>query len=181
MTILPSCVYLSKENINFCHRSGTWCFKIPQWHHILMLILSHKLKLLWFWLNPNQTNIDRQVSKLLLFKNDVDVRIARIFNTFGPRMHIHDGRVVSNLIVQALKGNPLTIYGDGKITRSFQYVRSVLLFWFVKWRNVKTLFPVWRTSGKEFVLICSSAKRSKNIVHTSGQLKSCFSVCCFSV
>jgi dTDP-glucose 4,6-dehydratase len=52
----------------------------------------------------------------------LDTRIARIFNTFGPRMRPRDGRVVSNFIVQALKGEPLTIYGDGSQTRSFCYV-----------------------------------------------------------
>jgi UDP-glucuronate decarboxylase len=52
----------------------------------------------------------------------VDVRVARIFNTFGPRMHPHDGRVVSNFIIQAMKNSPITIYGDGSQTRSFQYV-----------------------------------------------------------
>jgi nucleoside-diphosphate-sugar epimerase len=52
----------------------------------------------------------------------VDVRIVRIFNTYGPRMRADDGRVVSNLIVQALRGEPLTIYGDGSQTRSFCYV-----------------------------------------------------------
>jgi dTDP-glucose 4,6-dehydratase len=52
----------------------------------------------------------------------VDTRIARIFNTYGPRMRPHDGRVVSNFIVQALMGEPLTVYGEGKQTRSFCYV-----------------------------------------------------------
>jgi dTDP-glucose 4,6-dehydratase len=52
----------------------------------------------------------------------VDVRIVRIFNTFGPRMRPHDGRVVSNFLVQALAGKPLTVYGDGSQTRSFCYV-----------------------------------------------------------
>jgi dTDP-glucose 4,6-dehydratase len=52
----------------------------------------------------------------------VDTRIVRIFNTYGPRMRPHDGRVVSNFIVQALSGEPLTIYGDGSQTRSFCYV-----------------------------------------------------------
>ncbi len=54
----------------------------------------------------------------------VDTRIARIFNTYGPRMRPHDGRVVSNLIVQALAGQPLTIYGKGEQTRSFCYVED---------------------------------------------------------
>ena len=52
----------------------------------------------------------------------VDTRIVRIFNTFGPRMRPGDGRVVSNFIVQALRGDPLTVYGDGSQTRSFCYV-----------------------------------------------------------
>jgi dTDP-glucose 4,6-dehydratase len=52
----------------------------------------------------------------------VDTRIVRIFNTYGPRMQVDDGRVVSNFIVQALRGEPLTIYGDGSQTRSFCYV-----------------------------------------------------------
>jgi dTDP-glucose 4,6-dehydratase len=52
----------------------------------------------------------------------LDVRIARIFNTYGPRMRLEDGRVVSNLLVQALRGEPLTLYGDGSQTRSFCYV-----------------------------------------------------------
>jgi nucleoside-diphosphate-sugar epimerase len=56
----------------------------------------------------------------------VDVRIARIFNTCGPRMHENDGRVVSNFVVQALAGQPLTVFGDGKQTRSFCYVSELI-------------------------------------------------------
>ncbi len=56
----------------------------------------------------------------------VDVRIARIFNTYGPRMHENDGRVVSNFIVQALQGNALTVYGRGEQTRSFCYVDDLV-------------------------------------------------------
>lgn len=56
----------------------------------------------------------------------MSVRIARIFNTYGPRMHEHDGRVVSNFIVQALQGKPITIYGDGSHTRSFCYVSDLV-------------------------------------------------------
>ncbi len=59
-------------------------------------------------------------------QNNVDIKIIRIFNTYGPRMHPHDGRVVSNFIVQALKGEDLTMYGDGKQTRSFQYVDDLI-------------------------------------------------------
>jgi UDP-glucuronate decarboxylase len=56
----------------------------------------------------------------------VDVRIARIFNTYGPKMAVNDGRVVSNFIVQALKGDPITVYGDGTQTRSFCYVDDLI-------------------------------------------------------
>lgn len=58
--------------------------------------------------------------------NGVDVRIVRIFNTYGPRMLFNDGRVVSNFIVQALRGEPLTLYGDGDQTRSFCYVDDLV-------------------------------------------------------
>lgn len=56
----------------------------------------------------------------------VEVRVARIFNTFGPRMHPNDGRVVSNFIIQALQGKDITIYGSGEQTRSFQYVDDLV-------------------------------------------------------
>ena len=59
-------------------------------------------------------------------QNNVEIRVARIFNTFGPRMHPNDGRVVSNFIIQALQNKPLTIYGDGTQTRSFQYVTDLV-------------------------------------------------------
>lgn len=59
-------------------------------------------------------------------QNGVDVRIARVFNTYGPRIHPDDGRVVSNFIVQALHGKPITIYGDGSQTRSFAYVDDLI-------------------------------------------------------
>jgi dTDP-glucose 4,6-dehydratase len=58
--------------------------------------------------------------------HNVDTRIVRIFNTYGPRMRARDGRVVSNFVVQALKGEPLTIYGDGTQTRSFCYVSDLI-------------------------------------------------------
>jgi UDP-glucuronate decarboxylase len=60
------------------------------------------------------------------WENKVDIRVVRIFNTYGPRMHESDGRVVSNFIVQALRGENLTIYGDGSQTRSFCYVDDLI-------------------------------------------------------
>ncbi len=59
-------------------------------------------------------------------QNDVNIRVVRIFNTYGPRMSIDDGRVISNFIVQALRGEDLTIYGDGSQTRSFCYVDDLI-------------------------------------------------------
>ncbi|XP_076324125.1 UDP-glucuronic acid decarboxylase 1-like [Tachypleus tridentatus] len=59
-------------------------------------------------------------------KENIEVRVARIFNTYGPRMHIHDGRVVSNFIFQALENLPTTIYGTGKQTRAFQYITDLV-------------------------------------------------------
>lgn len=59
-------------------------------------------------------------------QNQVDVRVVRIFNTYGPRMNQNDGRVVSNFIVQALKNEPITVYGDGTQTRSFCYVEDLI-------------------------------------------------------
>jgi UDP-glucuronate decarboxylase len=59
-------------------------------------------------------------------QHQLRIKVARIFNTYGPRMHPNDGRVVSNFIVQALKGEPITVYGDGKQTRSFCYVDDLV-------------------------------------------------------
>lgn len=59
-------------------------------------------------------------------QHNLEIKVARIFNTYGPRMHPQDGRVVSNFIVQALKGEPLTIYGDGNQSRSFCYVDDLI-------------------------------------------------------
>lgn len=72
----------------------------------------------------------KRVAETLAFdyhhQSGVDIRVARIFNTYGPRMQQNDGRVVSNLIVQALQGTPLTVYGDGLQTRSFCYVSDLI-------------------------------------------------------
>jgi UDP-glucuronate decarboxylase len=72
----------------------------------------------------------KRVAETLAFdyyrENNVDIRVARIFNTYGPRMLENDGRVVSNFIAQALRGIPLTVYGDGSQTRSFCYVADLV-------------------------------------------------------
>jgi UDP-glucuronate decarboxylase len=89
-----------------------------------------------YWGNVNPIGVrscydeGKRVAETLFFDyhrmNKVDIRVMRIFNTYGPRMHPNDGRVVSNFIVQALKGNDITIYGDGSQTRSFCYVDDLI-------------------------------------------------------
>ncbi|MGE9292122.1 MAG: UDP-glucuronic acid decarboxylase family protein [Puniceicoccales bacterium] len=84
-----------------------------------------------YWGNVNTIGIrscydeGKRVAETLFFdyhrQHNIEIRVIRIFNTYGPRMHPKDGRVVSNFIVQALKGDPITIYGEGQQTRSFCY------------------------------------------------------------
>jgi len=89
-----------------------------------------------YWGNVNPIGIrscydeGKRCAESLFFnynrQNNVKIKVIRIFNTYGPRMHPQDGRVVSNFIVQALKGEDITIFGDGKQTRSFQYVDDLV-------------------------------------------------------
>jgi len=87
-------------------------------------------------------------------QHSLDIKVARIFNTYGPRMHPNDGRVVSNFIVQALKGEDITIYGDGQQTRSFCYVDD-LIEGFVKLMNTEAGFtgPVNLGNPSEFTML----------------------------
>jgi len=86
-------------------------------------------------------------------ENKVDIRVVRIFNTYGPRMHPNDGRVVSNFIVQALKGEDLTVYGDGQQTRSFCYVDD-LIEGFVRLMNqTETVGPINLGNPGEFTML----------------------------
>jgi UDP-glucuronate decarboxylase len=85
-------------------------------------------------------------------QNHVDIRIARIFNTYGPRMIENDGRVVSNFIVQALRGEPLTIYGEGAQTRSFCYVDD-LVEGLIRLMNTEGIYdPVNLGNAGEFTI-----------------------------
>ncbi len=72
----------------------------------------------------------KRLAETLMFDyhrmSGVDIRVARIFNTYGPRMAVNDGRVVSNFVVQALKGEPITVYGQGSQTRSFCYITDMV-------------------------------------------------------
>jgi Nucleoside-diphosphate-sugar epimerases len=86
-------------------------------------------------------------------ENGVDIRVIRIFNTYGPRMHEADGRVVSNFIVQALRGEDITIYGDGSQTRSFCFV-SDLIDGFVRFMNQsETIGPMNLGNPGEFTML----------------------------
>lgn len=89
-----------------------------------------------YWGNVNPIGLrscydeGKRIAETLFFdyhrQNAVDIRVVRIFNTYGPRMLVNDGRVVSNFIVQALRGEPITIYGGGEQTRSFCYVSDLV-------------------------------------------------------
>ncbi|RIV83065.1 SDR family oxidoreductase [Aurantiacibacter zhengii] len=89
-----------------------------------------------YWGNVNPIGIrscydeGKRCAETLFFdyhrQHDLEIKVVRIFNTYGPRMHPQDGRVVSNFIMQALRGDPITIYGDGQQTRSFCYVDDLI-------------------------------------------------------
>jgi len=86
-------------------------------------------------------------------EHKVDIRVVRIFNTYGPRMHESDGRVVSNFIVQALRGEDLTIYGDGSQTRSFCYVDDLIEGWLRLMAQTETVGPMNIGNPTEFTML----------------------------
>ncbi len=86
-------------------------------------------------------------------ENGVDIRVVRIFNTYGPRMHEADGRVVSNFIVQALRGQDITIYGDGSQTRSFCYVDDLIEGWLRLMAQTETVGPFNLGNPGEFTML----------------------------
>jgi UDP-glucuronate decarboxylase len=85
-------------------------------------------------------------------EHNVDIRVARIFNTYGPRMLENDGRVVSNFIAQSLRGNPLTVYGDGSQTRSFCYVAD-LVDGLMKLMNGDQIGPINLGNPEEYTIL----------------------------
>ncbi|MFN3679404.1 UDP-glucuronic acid decarboxylase family protein [Thermosynechococcus sp.] len=115
-----------------------------------------------YWGNVNPIGIrscydeGKRVAETLTFdyhrQNNVDVRVARIFNTYGPKMQVNDGRVVSNFIVQALQGTPLTVYGDGSQTRSFCYV-SDLVEGLIRLMNSDYIGPVNLGNPDEYTVL----------------------------
>ncbi len=115
----------------------------------------------------------KRVAETLAFdyhrQNDVDIRVMRIFNTYGPRMLENDGRVVSNLIVQALKGIPLTIYGDGSQTRSFCYV-SDLVEGMMRLMNGDHIGPINIGNPGEYTIL-ELAQTIQNMINPNTSLK----------
>jgi UDP-glucuronate decarboxylase len=86
-------------------------------------------------------------------QNKVDIRVIRIFNTYGPRMRSDDGRVVSNFIIQALSGEDITVYGDGKQTRSFCYVDDLIEGMIRMMNQEETVGPVNTGNPNEFTIL----------------------------
>ena len=85
--------------------------------------------------------------------NGVDIKIVRIFNTYGPRMAFDDGRVVSNFVLQALKGEPITVYGDGSQTRSFCYVSDMVNGFLAMMESKDFIGPVNLGNPGEFTIL----------------------------
>lgn len=98
----------------------------------------------------------------------VETRIARIFNTYGPNMSLNDGRVVSNFIVQALKGEPLTIFGDGKQTRSFCYVSDTVEA-LIRLMNSDFSEPV-NIGNPEEITILELAEKIKELTNSKSEI-----------
>jgi UDP-glucuronate decarboxylase len=116
-----------------------------------------------YWGNVNPIGIrscydeGKRCAETLFFdyhrENKVDIRVVRIFNTYGPRMHEADGRVVSNFIVQALKGEDLTVYGDGLQTRSFCYVDDLIEGFVRTMKQTETTGPINLGNPGEFTML----------------------------
>ncbi|NJQ97774.1 MAG: SDR family oxidoreductase [Hydrococcus sp. CSU_1_8] len=114
----------------------------------------------------------KRVAETLAFDyhrdNKVDIRVARIFNTYGPRMLENDGRVVSNFIVQALRGEPLTVYGDGSQTRSFCYV-SDLVEGLIRLMNNDYIGPINLGNQGEYTIL-ELAQIIQNMINPNAEL-----------
>lgn len=115
----------------------------------------------------------KRVAETLAFdyhrQNGVDIRVARIFNTYGPRMLENDGRVVSNFIVQALQGIPLTVYGDGSQTRSFCYV-SDLVEGLIRLMNQDFIGPVNLGNPGEYTIL-ELAQKIQGLINPGAEIQ----------
>ena len=103
-------------------------------------------------------------------EHDLDIRIVRIFNTYGPRMHPNDGRVVSNLIMQALQNKPFTIYGDGSQTRSFCFVDDMVQGLMAMMNQDQDIGPI-NLGNPEEVSMKELANRIIKITKSSSQIE----------
>ncbi|TLX71503.1 SDR family oxidoreductase [Labilibacter sediminis] len=133
-----------------------------------------------YWGNVNPIGIrscydeGKRCAESLFFnynaQNNVDIKVIRIFNTYGPRMNPNDGRVVSNFIVQALKGEDITIFGDGMQTRSFQYVDD-LVEGMIRMMNSRNDFlgPVNIGNPNEFTML-ELAQEVINLTNSKSKL-----------
>ncbi|MGB5685248.1 MAG: UDP-glucuronic acid decarboxylase family protein [Candidatus Electrothrix sp.] len=127
----------------------------------------------WGHVNPNGIRScydeGKRCAETLFFdyhrQHNLNIKVARIFNTYGPRMHPNDGRVVSNFIVQALQGRPITIYGDGSQSRSFCYVDD-LIEAFVLLMDTEDSFtgPVNTGNPGEFTIL----QLAENVIELTG-------------
>lgn len=115
----------------------------------------------------------KRVAETLAFdyhrQNNVDIRVARIFNTYGPRMLENDGRVVSNFVVQALRKQPITVYGDGSQTRSFCYV-SDLVEGLMRLMNGDYIGPVNLGNPEEYTVL-ELAQKIQAMIHTDAEIQ----------
>jgi len=134
-----------------------------------------------YWGNVNPTGIracydeGKRCAETLFFdyhrQNHVDIRVIRIFNTYGPNMQLNDGRVVSNFIVQALRNEPLTIYGSGEQTRSFCYIDDLVDGMIRAMEQTKSIGPINLGNPHEFTIqeLCQKViqltKTRSTIIH----------------
>lgn len=104
------------------------------------------------------------------WQNNIDIRIVRIFNTYGQNMSMNDGRVISNFIVQALKNEPLTVYGDGSQTRSFCYISDLVEAMYRVMNLEKFHEPINLGNPSEFAIL-ELAKRIKQLTNSKSEIK----------
>lgn len=131
-----------------------------------------------YWGNVNPIGVrscydeGKRVAETLMMdyhrQNKVDVRIVRIFNTYGPRMAVNDGRVISNFVVQALKGEDITVYGDGSQTRAFCYVEDIVDV-IIKAMESDHIGPI-NLGNPEEITILELAKTVKELVGGSSKI-----------
>jgi UDP-glucuronate decarboxylase len=126
-----------------------YCVNVP--NHVIMVRRNNKTAFC-----GNCYDEGKRCAETLFYsyrkQHDLDTKIVRIFNAYGPNMNVDDGRVISNFIVQALQNKPITVYGNGTQTRSFQYVDD-MIEGFIKMMNSKEHGPINIGNPGEFTVI----------------------------